>query len=200
MFAQSKFEKVKRSVEYLEDISAREGLELEVRFVGKKIIPQIQPKSVPRKKRVLEFPNAILDELNEDEIKAIGLHEIGHFAHGRFLLRFANLLVVAIFTGLIIDFLLLKLCDMTSLVRIFPATLGAAYVACRSVRWSEHSADKYAAKIIGSDTVINALLKLSAWARKQPEFRKRWKKILVKLFPMHPSDKSRIRFLEKDYR
>ena len=85
----------RRIAEFLDGIAAKEDLKVEIRFINKKIIPGNQSKSLLfRKKRILEFSSRILGELNEDEIKAIGLHEIGHLVRRGFLLRMANVLVV----------------------------------------------------------------------------------------------------------
>lgn len=188
-----------RISKHLENIAAKEGLKVEVRFMKKKIIPGINYKTVYTKKsRILEFPEAILRELTPEEIEAIGFHEIGHFAQKAFLIKMINILAVAAIVIFSFDFFLLKLFGLVWWLRLLPDFLIGWYVGCYSVRWLEYKADKYSKDLIGKEVSKNALAKLSTWARNQKEFTKWSRRVIWKLIPMHPPVNSRIKALEKD--
>jgi len=172
-------------------------LEFEVRFVDKKVLPRIDPKTMLGKKHVIELSESILNVLEVDEIKAICLHEIGHLVGGRLKARFACFLITSMPVAIVIYFSLV-LFGFSDPWRTLLAFLVSIYIGCYSVRWSEFKADEYAKKLIGKEPIIRALKKVRTWVNAQEEFKSWRNKLFWRLLPLHPSYRSRISFLERD--
>lgn len=176
---------------YLEEVAKKEKIEIkQVIFQNKKIIPNISLL----KPYTIKFPDEFLNDMNDGEIEAIGLHEVGHHINYNYAKQ------VGVF-ALEIIVLAIALIEVLKFLGLNPWLYIPIIIPCfplffYSLRWFEYKADAYAKSVIGKNHIINGLEKFRVYG-KQREFNTLHKKIVRAIFPMHPPIDSRKKRLDK---
>jgi len=157
----------------------------------------------------VEISRGLLNELTEREVRAIGLHEIGHVKYNHYWKRLRGILVSVAPFFIILPAIVFIASRLGWTVPSVVANIGyflfialtfiwGFHFGYKRTQWIELQADSYAKRKIGDfKVVITALRKMMDYQKKHIKRRNLWK-IWNRLAPMHPTLEYRIKNLKED--